>query len=125
MIVARGLCDKCRKKEERREAGLNYPALGNKQTQASGTKWLAELLKLLEKAKVLRTDRERVLQVFMPYFGFSPETQQAMLRDMTAPDAEKIESSPLAKVHPGSIKAPTDGEVRKLITNKKTAQKLE
>src|ERR1017187_2018314 len=60
-IVARGLCDRCRKKEERKEAGMNFQALGNKQTKESGIKILGNLLELMGKAKLLRANRERVL----------------------------------------------------------------
>ena len=109
-IVARGLCDKCRKKEERKEAGMNFPASGTKQTKEAGMKILAKLLELMGKAKLLRANRERVLQEFMPFLGVSPETQRTLIREMTGPEIE--ETAPW-RVHPGSSMAPDDCEVRK------------
>jgi len=111
-IVARGLCDRCRKKEERKEAGMNYPALGHRQTQGEGLKILAKLFELMTKAKLPRANRERVLQNFGPFLGLSPESQQSLIRDMTGPDLEQTES-PFARVHLGSSEAPADSEVRK------------
>ena len=105
MIVARGLCDKCRKKEERMEAGLNFPATGNKQTKETGMKILAKLLELMGKAKLLRANRERVLQEFMPFLGVSPEAQRTLIREMTGPGVEEPES-PFARVHSGSKMTP-------------------
>jgi hypothetical protein len=99
-IVARGLCDKCRKKEERKEAGLNFQAFGNKQTKETGTKLLAKLTELMGKAKLLRANRERVLQEFMPFLGFTPEAQRMLIRELTGPSVEEI--SPFAKSHVGS-----------------------
>ena len=105
MIVARGLCDKCRKKEERLEAGMNFPAFGNKQTKEGGMKLLAKLLDLMSKAKLLRANRERVLQEFMPFLGVSPDTQRTLIREMTGPGVEETES-PFARVHAGSKMTP-------------------
>jgi hypothetical protein len=101
MIVARGLCDKCRQKEQRKEAGMNIPAYGNKQTKESGMKIFAQLLELMGKAKLLRANRERVLQEFLPFLGVSPETQRTLIREMTGPGVEDTES-PFAKLHAGS-----------------------
>jgi hypothetical protein len=87
-IVARGLCDKCRKKEERKEAGLNFQAFGNKQTKEAGMKILAKLTELMGKAKLLRANKERVLQEFMPFLGFTPEAQRTLIRELTGDSAE-------------------------------------
>jgi hypothetical protein len=105
MIVARDLCDKCRKKEERLEAGMNFPAFGNKQTKEGGMKILAKLLDLMSKAKLLRANRQRVLQEFMPFLGVSPDTQRTLIREMTGPGVEETES-PFARVHAGSKMTP-------------------
>jgi len=106
-IVARGLCDKCRKKEERMEAGLNIPALGNKQTKEAGTKIFAKLLELMGKAKLLRANRERVLQEFMPFLGYSPEAQRMFIREMAGPELGDV-ASPFSKVHAGSNMPPDE-----------------
>jgi hypothetical protein len=111
MIVTRGLCDKCRKKEERMEAGLNIPAFGNKQTKENGTKILAKLLELMGKAKLLRANRERVLQEFMPFLGYSPEAQRTLIREMTGPGVEDTES-PFAKARHTPPDADDDYGVR-------------
>jgi hypothetical protein len=108
MIVARGLCDKCRKREERQEAGMNFPATGNQQSKESGMKILAKLLELMGKAKLLRANRERVLQEFMPFLGLTPEAQRTLIREMTGPGLEESES-PFAKLHAGS-NMPPDAE---------------
>jgi len=105
MIVARGLCDRCRKKEERKEAGMNFQALGNKQTKESGMKIFAKLLELMGKAKLLRANRERVLQEFMPFLGISPETQRILIREMTGPGLGDM-ASPFEKLHAGSSVQP-------------------
>src|ERR1017187_5519694 len=57
-IVARDMCDRCRKREERKEAGLNIPACGNKQTQAKGMKALGVLVELMNKFGLHRSNRE-------------------------------------------------------------------
>jgi len=114
-IVARGLCDKCRKTEERKEDKLNVPAFGNKQTKENGMKVLAKLLELMGKAKLLRANRERVLQEFMPFLGLSPEAQRTLVREMTGPSIEEMES-PFARGHAGSSAEPDasdDYEVKK------------
>jgi hypothetical protein len=111
-IVARGLCDKCRKKEQRKEAGLNLQALGNKQTKETGTKLLAKLTELMGKAKLLRANRERVLQEFMPFLGFTPEAQRMLIRELTGPGVEDTKSS-FTRVHSGSHMSPDDCEARK------------
>jgi hypothetical protein len=95
------------------EAGMSYPAAGNKHGQEKGTKLLARLTEIMYKAQLPRSNRERILQEFMPYLGFSPETQRLMIRDMTGSDDESTEA-PFARVHPGSATAPEDSEVRKL-----------
>jgi hypothetical protein len=115
MIVARGLCDKCRKKEERMEAGMNVQAFGNKQTKESGTKLLAKLLELMGKAKLLRANRERVLQEFMPFLGYSPETQRTLIREMTGPGVEDTES-PFAKAHGGRTPPDADDDYGVTVT---------
>jgi len=108
MIVARGLCDRCRQKETRNEVGMNLPALGNRQKKESGMKLLAQLLVLMGKAKLLRANRERVLQEFVPFLGFTPEAQRMLIREMTGPDLKDTDSS-LTKVHSGS-NLPPDAE---------------
>jgi hypothetical protein len=118
-IVARGLCDKCRKKEERMEAGMNFQASGNKQTKESGTKLLAKLLELMGKAKLLRSNRERVLQEFMPFLGYSPETQRTLIREMTGPGVEDTES-PFAKARHTPPDADDDYGVRVTVQRGRT-----
>jgi len=83
------------------EAGLNIPASGNKQTKETGTKLLAKLTELMGKAKLLRANRERVLQEFMPFFGFTPEAQRMLIRELTGPSVTEMES-PSAKSDVGS-----------------------
>lgn len=80
---------------------MNFQALGNKQTKESGMKIFAKLLELMGKAKLLRANRERVLQEFMPFLGISPETQRILIREMTGPTIEQ-EDSPFGGVHAGS-----------------------
>ena len=92
MIVTRGLCDKCRKKEERMEAGINAPAYGDKKSKETGMKLLAKLLELMGKAGLLRANRERVLQEFMPFLGISPDTQRTLIREMTGPGLGELVS---------------------------------
>ena len=105
MIVARGLCDNCRKKEERMEAGLNNPAYGDKKSKETGVKILAKLLELMGKAGLLRANRERVLQEFMPFLGISPEAQRTLIREMTGPGLGDM-ASPFGKLHAGSSVQP-------------------
>jgi hypothetical protein len=105
MIVTRGLCDRCRKKEERMEAGLNTPAYGDKKSKETGMKILAKLLELMGKAGLLRANRERVLQEFMPFLGVSPETQRTLIREMTGPSLGDT-ASPFGKLHAGSSVQP-------------------
>jgi hypothetical protein len=105
MIVTRGICDKCRKKEERMEAGLNNPAYGDKKSKETGMKLLAKLLELMGKAALLRANRERVLQEFMPFLGISPETQRTLIREMTGPGLGDV-ASPFGRLHGGSSVQP-------------------
>lgn len=77
-------------------------------------KILAKLLELMGKAKLLRPNRERVLQEFMPFLGVSPETQRILIREMTGPGVEDTDS-PFTRVHSGSNVPPEasdDYEVR-------------
>lgn len=110
-IVTHDLCDRCRKREAREENKLNVPALGNKQVQQKAFKYLGILTDLMNKVKAPRANRERVLQELMPYFGFSPETQIALIRDMTGAEYPPTESE-FTRVHSGSSEAPPDGKVR-------------
>ena len=87
------------------EAGLNNPATGNKQTKETGMKILAKLLELMGKAKLLRANRERVLQEFMPFLGMTPEGQRTLIREMTGPGVEEVDS-PFSKLHAGSTMPP-------------------
>lgn len=109
MIVARGLCDKCRKQGERNEAKL-VAGTGNRRKQLNGYKALAALEKLLNDMGVLRANRERMLQEFLPFCGFSPDTQRLLLRDMTAENAGDLDTT--YGVHAGSSKAPIDSKIR-------------
>jgi len=105
MIVTHGICDKCRKKEERMEAGLNNPAYGDKKSKETGMKILAKLLELMGKAGLLRANRERVLQEFMPFLGISPKTQTTLIYEMTGPGLGDM-ASPFGKLHAGSSVQP-------------------
>jgi hypothetical protein len=59
---------------------------------------------------VLRANRERMLQEFLPFCGFSPDTQRLLLRDMTADNVGDLDTT--YRVHAGSSKAPNDSKVR-------------
>ena len=109
-IVARGLCDKCRKQGERNELKL-VAGPGNRKKQLNGHKALAALEKLLNDMGVLRANRQRMLAEFLPFCGFSPDTARLLLRDMTSePDAAPQGDD--FKVHPGSSMSPNGNEIR-------------
>ena len=78
------------------EAGLNTPAYGDKKSKETGMKILAKLLELMGKAGLLRANRERVLQEFMPFLGISPDTQRTLIREMTGPGLGDM-TSPFGK----------------------------
>jgi len=104
------MCDKCRKQADRNEAKLNYPGLGNKQTQADGIKGLGELDRIMKKVKVRRRDQESIYRLFMPYTGYAPETQALMIRDMTASEDPDDDKPSLFASHPGSSSQPPSQE---------------
>src|SRR5580693_4601956 len=65
-IVAHGLCDRCRKRQERADTRLLYtPA--SAVSAAKGAKNLATLYKLLDECRVAGDDRRAILERFLPY----------------------------------------------------------
>jgi hypothetical protein len=81
-IAARGLCDACRKKEDREEDKLNVPACGRKEQQADSMKLLGRLIEILNRVKVARSSRQIILQHFLPYLGLTPRTQSSLIVDL-------------------------------------------
>ena len=116
MIVSRGLCDSCRKRQERRENSMMTASTGTQNKAEDTHKLMGKLLEVLNKFNVRRTDREQVLGLIMPYSGWSIEAQRALIRDhCKSADIEKqseIERTSITAVSLGSSMAPDDSEVR-------------
>jgi len=106
-IAVRGMCDACRKREERAQDALTHPAFGRKEQQESGTELLARLLRILNKAQVPRASREIVLENVVPYLGYSGETQRHLISDLLGPKSELSygrTDNKLPSVHPHKAK---------------------
>jgi hypothetical protein len=103
-IVAQGLCDRCRKRQERAENRLLYtPA--SAVSAAKGSKNLATLYKLMDECRVAGDDKRAILQRFLPYSALPANVQAAHLEALRHTDAEGDDGW---DVHEGSSLAPED-----------------
>lgn len=75
-IEARGMCDACRKRQERNENACPDRKTGDDLT---GMEHVISILKTLRKMKVLRKDVKVVIETLMPYSGTSFNYQQAFI----------------------------------------------
>src|ERR1700733_14186779 len=65
-IVTHGVCDRCRKRQERADNRMLYtPA--SAVSSAKGSKNLATLYKLMDECRVAGDDRRAILERFLPY----------------------------------------------------------
>ena len=108
-IVARGCCDRCRKKTERAENKLAFSPASNVDG-ATAHKTIGVILKSMSKCKVPTRNQKLILENFLPYTGLALGVQQAMIEsirhigDDDAPDPWKS--------HAGSMKAPAGSKER-------------
>jgi hypothetical protein len=85
-IASHGLCDRCRKTQERAEDRHALdPAFCQTERQDKGAAMLAQQLAIFKKARVLQVDRQIILARIVPYFGLSPDTVALPVRDLSGP----------------------------------------
>jgi hypothetical protein len=108
-IVARGCCDRCRKKTERTENKLAFAPAANVDS-ATAHKTIGVILKSMSKCKVPTRNQKLILENFLPFTGLTLNVQQAMIESIRlignddAPDPWKS--------HPGSTEGSRDSKVR-------------
>jgi len=104
-IVAHGVCDRCRKRQERADSRLLYtPA--SAVSSAKGSKNLATLYKLMDECRVAGDDRRAILERFLPYSALPANVQAAHLEALR--NAETARSDDGWDIHEGSSLAPDD-----------------
>lgn len=107
--MARGCCDRCRKKTERAENKLAFSPASNVDG-ATAHKTIGVILKSMSKCKVPTRNQKLILENFLPYTGLALGVQQAMIEsirhigDDDAPDAWKS--------HEGSMKGSRESKER-------------
>jgi hypothetical protein len=108
-IVAHGVCDRCRKRQERAENRLLYePA--SAVSPAKGSKNLATLYKLMDECRVSGDDKRGILERFLPYSALPANVQAAHLEALR--NAEAAQPDDRWDVHSGSSMAPVDSANR-------------
>jgi hypothetical protein len=110
-IVSHGMCDRCRKRQERQDDRLIYtPA--SAVSPAKGTKNLATLYRLMDECKVSGTDKRVILERFLPCSALPQNVQEAHLEALSMIDPQEDREPSMTNIHAGSSAAPSDSTGR-------------
>jgi hypothetical protein len=104
-IVAHGVCDRCRKRQERADNRLLYTPASAVGPQ-TGYENLAALHKIMNKCKVSGEAKRVMLKAFLPFSALSQTEQAAHMEGLCK--ADEAGSDEDWGVHGGSSLAPDD-----------------
>jgi hypothetical protein len=109
-IVSHGCCDRCRKKQDRRDNKIAFSPV-TAVHPATGHKNLSILFRLMHDCKVSNAARRGMLELFLPFTGLPLIVQEAEL-DALRNSEPGYQDDTGWSVHSGSSRAPAESLVR-------------